>query len=103
MTTSLCNAGGLQGLLDSVRGSSANARRQAGDMAGVAREARSVAVTANAAAETLALRTRRAGFATAMRGAYLQGIRNRLFLKYAGIDYEYYNVHDLRYRDSLPV
>jgi hypothetical protein len=28
----------------------------------------------------------------------LQGLRNRLFLKYIGVDYEFYNVYDMRYR-----
>ena len=38
------------------------------------------------------------GRALSASGALIQGLRNRLFLKYAGIDYEFYNVYDMRYR-----
>jgi hypothetical protein len=53
-----------------------------------------VAVSAN---------TAKPGFASTQRGDFIQGLRNRLFLKYAGIDYEYYNVYDQRYRDGVSV
>lgn len=33
-------------------------------------------------------------------GDRVRGLRNRLFLKYLGIDYEYYNVQDVRYRSA---
>lgn len=35
-----------------------------------------------------------------MYGVLLQGLRNRLFLKYLGVDYEFYNVNDIRYRSA---
>lgn len=34
------------------------------------------------------------------RGALFQGLRNRLALKYLGIDYEFRNVHDIKYRTA---
>jgi hypothetical protein len=33
-------------------------------------------------------------------GTVLQGLRNRLVLKYLGVDYEYYNVADMQYGNA---
>ena len=93
MSSNPCNASALKNLISALGGASDNARFQAGSIASMAREVRSVAVSSNA--------RRNVGFAEPSRGAFIQGLRNRLFLKYAGIDYEYYNVYDIRYRDSL--
>ena len=41
-------------------------------------------------------------WAASATGSFIKGMRNRLFLKYAGIDYEFYNVHDLKYRGPPP-
>jgi hypothetical protein len=89
MSSNPCNSSALTSLLGSLTGSNANALAQAGSVASMAREARSVAVSSNAG---------RPGFAASSSGEFIQGLRNRLFLKYAGIDYEFYNVYDLRYR-----
>lgn len=94
MSSNPCNASALQNLISSLGGAGVNAKLQAGTLASAAREVRSVAVSAN---------TARPGFASTQRGALIQGLRNRLFLKYAGIDYEYYNVYDQRYRDGVAV
>ena len=32
------------------------------------------------------------------RPTRIQGVRNRLFLKYLGVDFEHYNTEDMRYR-----
>lgn len=35
-------------------------------------------------------------------GPFIEGLRNRLALKYLGVDYEYYNNDSMRYRSALP-
>mgnify|MGYP003603896903 FL=1 len=40
------------------------------------------------------------GTALSSRGAYILGLRNRLYLKYLGVDFESYNHHDLKYRSA---
>ena len=89
MSSNPCNSSALTNLLGSLGGANTNAAAQAGSVASMAREARSVAVSSNAG---------RPGFASSASCEFIQGLRNRLFLKYAGIDYEFYNPYDLRYR-----
>lgn len=105
MASNPCNPSGLKGVLSSVTGSQANAQRQALALASAALEARSMAVAANAGSAYASgtVSGGNAGFASAMRGQYIDGLRNRLLLKYAGIDYEFFNVYDLRYRDNVSI
>lgn len=103
MASSLCNTGGVSSILAALGGATPNARSQAGVLASLAQEARSVAVASNSVAASDPLMGGSAGFATAMRGEHIQGLRNRLMLKYAGIDYEFFNVYDLRYRDGVAI
>jgi len=94
MTTNPCNTTGLNNLLSSLHGSpNIAARRQAGIANAIALEARSALVSNN---------IRNPGFASLMTADVLQGMRNRLFLKYNGIDYEFYNTSNLLYRTTLP-
>lgn len=120
---SLCETGGLKALLDTLRGATDNARGQAGALADVARETRSVSTAANAenpnfatatgvdfgtgaalgsdsagVGSTPPTTTGLTGGTPSMKGVLIQGLRNRLFLKYAGIDYEFYNFFDTVYR-----
>ena len=104
MASNPCNPSGLNGILTSLTGSRTNAQSQALTMASAALEARSMAVSANTgSAFANGGMGGSVGFAGAMRGEYIQGLRNRLLLKYAGIDYEFFNVVDLRYRDAIPI
>jgi hypothetical protein len=103
MASSLCNTGGVSSILSALGGSTPNARSQAAMLASLAQEARSVAVSSNSAMASDPLAGGSAGFASAMRGEYIQGLRNRLMLKYSGIDYEFFNVYDLRYRDGVAI
>ena len=103
MASNPCNPSGLNGILSSLGGSRANAQGQALAMAAAALEARSVAVSSNANSAYANGSGGNVGFASAMRGQYINGRRNRLLLKYAGIDYEFFNVYDLRYRDSVSI
>jgi hypothetical protein len=102
MASNPCNSSALTGILSSLTGSRTNAQSQAAALASAAREARSVAVSSNAGSAFANGKTG-AGFATAMSGEYIKGLRNRLLLKYAGVDYEFFNVYDLRYRDNVSI
>ena len=94
MSTNPCNTTALTNLLSSLNGSSSNALSEIATVSDVMREARSVAVASN----TNNYGTVAAG--STVTGAMIQGLRNRLFLKYSGIDYEFYNVYDLQYRTT---
>ena len=127
MSSNPCNSGAMKNLLSSLQGASTYARSEAYQIASVAREARSVAVSDNSIRPNFVTATLDAlglgaalgsssagphasppstkvgsegtvGRALSASGALIQGLRNRLFLKYAGIDYEFYNVYDMRYR-----
>jgi hypothetical protein len=119
-----CDTDGLKALLGTLRGSVDSARAQAGSLATVARESRSVAAATNAERPNFATATGEGlgigaaagsdaagpgarppatgpgltGSVPSMSGVIFQGLRNRLFLKYAGIDYELYNFPDTVYR-----
>lgn len=89
MSSSLCNNPILAALTTSASEASRGAAREAATVASVAREARSLAAWSNA---TSPRGRRLAG------DDRLQGLRNRLFLKYIGVDFEFYNTSDMRYR-----
>jgi hypothetical protein len=93
MSTNPCNAASLLGILSSLQGSSLSAQQQAIASANLANQARSVAVASN---------SNNVAFGSAATGEIIRGLRNRLFLKYAGIDYEFYNRQDLQYRSDAP-
>jgi hypothetical protein len=119
-----CDTDGLKSLLGILRGTVSNARAQADALATVAREGRAVATASNAERPNLVTATGEAlgigaaagsdsarpgasppsvtpgpaGSAPSMGEMLVQGLRNRLFLKYAGIDYELYNFPDTVYR-----
>ena len=98
MSSSPCNSSALASLLGALTGSGANARFQSGQLADVAREARSMAVSSNSFRSSP---HGTVGFGSRSSGEFIQGIRNRLFLKYSGIDYEFYNFFDMRYREEV--
>ena len=107
---SRCDTSAIGKILDVLKPTPGNARKEAGDLVKIVQEARSVIVSDNlnnpqfATSEFDKLgngtitNEGTVGSALSMRGAYVLGLRNRLFLKYMGIDYEFYNVHDIRYR-----
>lgn len=99
----------MKNLLDSLRGSSRNAAGEAGTAVATLQELRSGAAASNArlpgAVELANLPQIPAsgmvfGSEPGMYGVLLQGLRNRLFLKYLAVDYEFYNVQDIRYRSA---
>ena len=98
MASSFCDKSAVQVLLSL---GTDRARSEAGTVATVARESRLTAAAASA--RHLATPEARASLPSATRGkgAYLEGIRNRLFLKYTGVDYEFYNSEVMRYRSSV--
>ena len=125
--SSLCNTGAHTGLLDNLRGDTYNARSELGQLISVVQESRSnlindnrqipefatakddklgngPASNSNAGKDSLHIEdpTAIAGVTNpnAMSGMIFEGMRNRLLLKYAGIDYEYFNVNDQRYRGA---
>ena len=127
MSSNPCNSGAMRNLLSSLQGASAFARSEASQITSMAREARSMAVSDNTRRPNFVTATADSfgvgpalgstgagpdaippaasigangtvGRALSSAGALIQGLRNRLFLKYAGIDYEFYNVYDIRYR-----
>jgi uncharacterized protein with HEPN domain len=55
----------------------------------VARELRSLGASADYLSADLALR---------LRDTRVQGVRNRIVLKYLGVDFEYWNTPDMVYR-----
>lgn len=91
MSSSLCNNPVLAALTAAAGGAVSTAAREATTVASAAREARSLAAWSNAAS----LRGRRLS-----GDDRLQGLRNRLFLKYIGVDFEFYNTRDMRYRST---
>ena len=87
------NQSPLNAIFNTVGGNDASrptavtsASREAGRIASIAAEARSVAV-ASAAVDPSEDRE-------------LVGIKNRLFLKYARIDYEFFNFYDMQFRST---
>ena len=97
MASSYCDNSAVQVLLSLKAG---GPRGEAGTVATIAREARSTAAAATA--RHLASPASRESLSPVARGrgAYLEGIRNRLFLKYTGVDYEFYNSDAMRYRSG---
>ena len=99
MSTNLCDTSSLSNLLNALTGSSSNALNELSTVAAVATEARSVAVAANTESYgTTNSSTGAVGSGSTVTGVMIQGLRNRLFLKYSAIDYEFYNIYDLQYR-----
>ena len=107
MSSNLCNTSALSSILTSLNGSSSNATSNLSTLLSVATEARSVAVSSNTLAYSDDLSSSSSnnggtvGTASAVSAEMIKGLRNRIFLKYAGIDYEFYNVYDLQYRTSV--
>lgn len=97
MASNFCDNSAVQVLLALGAG---RARGEAGTVAQVARESRLTAAAASA--RYLSTPEARSSLPSVVRGrgAYLEGLRNRLFLKYSGIDYEFYNSDVMRYRSG---
>jgi hypothetical protein len=73
------------------------ASREAGTVVSVVREARTLA--ASASARTEIVRASAVPGPDRERGIYIEGVRNRLFLKYLGVDYEYFGSDVMIYRE----
>lgn len=103
MSTNLCDTSALSNLLSALNGSSTNALSELSTVAAIATEARSVAVAANSESYGTASGSSSGSVLSGntVTGAMIQGLRNRLFLKYAAIDYEFYNIYDLQYRTTV--
>ena len=109
MSSNLCNTSALSSILTSLNGSSSNATSNLSTLLSVATEARSVAVSSNTLAYSDDSSSSSSsnngggtvGTASAVSAEMIKGLRNRIFLKYAGIEYEFYNVYDLQYRTSV--
>lgn len=91
MSSKTCDTSAVLAALQQLASKNSNAASEAGAISAVAKEARSLASNINA--------IRWSG--KSLDGAErTQGLRNRLVLKYVGIDYEYYNTDDMRYRST---
>ena len=97
MASSFCDNSAVQVLLSLGTN---GAREEARTVATIALEARMTAAAATARYLASPAAREAIPAVTRGRGAYLEGIRNRLFLKYTGVDYEFYNSGVMRYRSN---
>jgi hypothetical protein len=88
-----CNTGNTDPVVDALKRNAKKASDEAAAVGSTAVEIRQVASSSN--------NGRPGSYNASTIGQVIIGMRNRLYLKYLGIDYEFFNVYDMRYRDTV--
>lgn len=95
---SLCDATALDKIISLVDGTAA-AALEARVVASIARESRLLASEVAGAMDVASGNT--SGGSFSRMPSAIDGVRNRLFLKYVGVDFEFYGSDMMRYRTSV--